>query len=141
MDNDRRRRPSGPDPASMPETLPLSSVLRGPAVDAAGHALGRLVDVVVRLRGQDYPQVVGLVAKVGGRRVFLPSATVTVWHPDRVVLGSPRLDMRPFERRDGEVLLRADVLGHRLVDIATARLVRAYDVQLTPTAAGWVVSG
>ena len=132
---------SGPVRPAARVAVQLSRVLRRPAVDAAGQALGRLGDVVVRLRGQDYPQVVGLVADVAGRRVFLPAATVTSWQPDRLVLASPRLDVRPFERRDGEVLLRADVLGHRLVDIAHARLVRAYDVQLTPTATGWVVSG
>ena len=38
---------------------------------------------------------------------------------------SARLDLRRFERRDGEVLLRADVLGHRLIDVSRARLVRA----------------
>jgi len=57
------------------------------------------------------------------------------------VLTSPRLDVRPFERRAGEVLLRADVLGHRLVDIANARLVRAFDVRLSPTPDGWAVTG
>ena len=38
---------------------------------------------------------------------------------DPLRLTSARLDLRRFERRDGEVLLRADVLGHRLIDVAT----------------------
>jgi len=96
---------------------------------------------VVRLGGTDYPPVVGLVADIAGRRVFLPSTSVSDWRPEQLVLSSPRVDMRAFERRDGEVLLRVDVLGHRLVDIARARLVRAYDIQLLPGAAGWVVCG
>ena len=128
-----------PDPVSGP--LCLSGLLRRPAVAATGQALGRVADVVVRLRGQDYPQVVGLVTEVSGRRVFLPAKGVADWRPDRLVLSSPRLDVRPFERRPGEVLLRADVLGHRLVDIANARLVRAYDVRLSPSLTGWAVTG
>ena len=128
-----------PDPIGGP--LCLCGLLRRPAVAVSGEALGRVADVVVRLRGQDYPQVVGLVTEVSGRRVFLPAQGVADWRPDRLVLSSPRLDVRPFERRPGEGLLRADVLGHRLVDIANARLVRAYDVRLGPSTGGWAVTG
>jgi CBS domain-containing protein len=39
------------------------------------------------------------------------------------------------------VLLRADILGHRLIDIPRARLVRAYDLELAHTPAGWVLAG
>jgi CBS domain-containing protein len=136
--------PAGPgDPAGGAggEALCLSQLLRRPAVAASGQALGRVADVVVRLRGQEYPQVTGLVTDLSGRRVFLPAQGVADWQPDRLVLTSPRLDVRPFERRPGEVLLRADVLGHRLVDIAHARLVRAFDVQLSPVAGDWAVTG
>jgi hypothetical protein len=46
-----------------------------------------------------------------------------------------------FERRDGEVLLRADVLGHRLIDVENARLVRAADLELEPGRPDWVLAG
>jgi hypothetical protein len=133
--------PPGPPSAGAPGSLCLSGLVGRPAVAATGEALGRVVDVVVRLRGQDYPQVAGLVTDLSGRRVFLPAVGVADWQPDRLVLTSPRLDVRPFERRAGEVLLRADVLGHRLVDIAHARLVRAFDVQLSPSSVGWAATG
>ena len=45
-----------------------------------------------------------------------------------------RLDLRKFERRDGEVLLRADVLGHRLIDVPSAHLIKAADLELASTA-------
>jgi CBS domain-containing protein len=51
-----------------------------------------------------------------------------------------KVDLRGFERRDGEVLLRADVLGHRLIDVAAVELVRAYDVELEDSGAGWVLA-
>jgi Mg/Co/Ni transporter MgtE len=38
------------------------------------------------------------------------------------------------------VLLRHDVLGHRLIDVATVELMRAYDVELEKTADGWMVT-
>jgi hypothetical protein len=40
----------------------------------------------------------------------------------------------------GEVLLRGDVLGHRLVDVEQPRLVTAHDVQLARTGNGWVAT-
>ena len=56
------------------------------------------------------------------------------------MLAKNNVDLRGFERRDGEVLLRADVLGHRLIDVAAVELVRAYDVELEDTGAGWVLA-
>lgn len=148
-----------PDAAGGPEharTLSLSLLLQRAVVGAKGQRLGQLADVIVRLRGADYPLVTGLVADIGGRRIFIPAERVTDWHiedvaeptgrarPDATAdlrLSTAKLDLREFERRSGEVLLSADILGHRLIDIPQARLVRAYDLQLTRTADGWVLSG
>ena len=127
---------------SFEQTLSLSQLLHRAVVGTRGQKLGgRLSDVIVRLRGTDYPLVTGLVAELGGRRVFVPADMVTDWDTDQVTLSTPRIDLRPFERREGEVLLRADILGHRLIDIPRARLVRAYDLELAHTEAGWVLAG
>jgi CBS domain-containing protein len=120
----------------------LSRLLRRAVVGARGQKLdGRLCDVIVRLRGTDYPLVTGLVAERGGRRVFVPAELVTDWDTEQVSLSTARVDLRAFERREGEVLLRADILGHRLIDIPRARLVRAYDLLLAHTPDGWVLAG
>ena len=121
-------------------TLLLSALLRRTAVDAAGASLGRLSDIIVRLRADAYPAVAGLVAEIGGRELFIPATEILAWDDQRLELASARLDLRIFERRPGEVLLRGDVLGHRLVDVAQSRLVTAHDVRLTQTADGWVAS-
>jgi CBS domain-containing protein len=122
-------------------TLRLSRLLKRPVADQGGESIGRLADVIVRLRGTDYPLVTALVAAVGGREVFVPIDQVSTFDGDPVRLSSARLDLRPFERREGEVLLRADVLGHRLIDVANARLVRAADLELAQDGDDWVVSG
>ena len=119
----------------------LSELLRAPVVARAGEAVGRVEDVIVRLGGaDDYPAVTGIVAGVGGRRVFIGTKSIDEFAPKRIVLAKNKVDLRGFERRDGEVLLRADVLGHRLIDVAAADLVRAYDVELEDTGTGWVVA-
>jgi len=95
----------------------------------------------VRLRGAEkYPLVAGIVAGVGGRRVFIGDKAIEAYSGDRVLLTKNKVDLRGFERREGEVLLRADVLGHRLIDVATVELVRAYDVELEQTGEGWMVT-
>jgi CBS domain-containing protein len=124
--------------------LRLSRLLNRPVADRAGESIGRLADVIVRLRGADYPLVTGLVATVGGREIFVPIDQVASFDGDPLRLSSAKLDLRHFERREGEVLLRADVLGHRLIDVANARLVRAADLELSLDNKGageWVLAG
>src|SRR5262249_10083150 len=41
-----------------------------------------------------------------------------------------RLDLRPFERRSQEVLLKKDVLDRQLINVDGARLVRANEIEL-----------
>ncbi|MET8630165.1 CBS domain-containing protein [Kitasatospora sp. NPDC004669] len=123
----------------MDRVVSLSQLLRRPLVGRAGTAVGRLSDVIVRLRGRDYPLVAGLVVQVGKRGVFLPIEQVAAFDGEQIRLTSEVVDLRPFERREGEVLLRADVLGHRVIDVADAELVRAHDLELRQRPDGWVV--
>ena len=128
-------------PADNETTLRLSRLLKRPVADSSGASIGRLADVIVRLRGSDYPLVTGLVGAVGGREIFVPIDQVSSFDGDPIRLSSARLSLRPFERREGEVLLRADVLGHRLIDVENARLVRAADLELARDGGEWVLAG
>jgi hypothetical protein len=119
----------------------LSGLLGRPLAERGGEPLGKLADVIVRLRGNGYPLVTGLVGAVGGRELFVPVEQVTSLLGEELQLASARLDLRQFERREGEVLLRADVLWHRLIDVAGARLVRAGDLHLTQSDGDWVLDG
>jgi len=126
---------------SRQTVIHLSQLLRSPVLARSGEDVGRVEDVIVRLRGADeYPLVTGIVAEVGRRKVFVGGNAIEEYHSDRVVLAKNKVDLRGFERRDGEVLLRADVLGHRLIDVAAVELVRAYDVELEDTTSGWVLA-
>jgi CBS domain-containing protein len=128
-------------PADGRATLRLSRLLRRPVADRTGESLGKLSDVIVWVRGADYPQVTGVVATVGGRQVFVPVEQVASFDEDPLRLSTARPGLRRFDRRDGEVLLRADVLGHRLIDVQNARLVRAADLELASDGLEWVLSG
>ncbi|GAB2939144.1 CBS domain-containing protein [Rhodococcus aerolatus] len=140
--------PSSPDRAdsdaladSSTPVIHLSRLVGHPIVARNGDGVGRVEDVVVRLVGSDaYPPVTGLVLGVGDRRVFVSAAQIDTLSEDQVTLSQNRVDLRSFERRDGEVLLRADLLGHRLIDVPAAELVHAYDIELDETGSGWVLA-
>ena len=53
-------------------TIHLMDLLKRPITDSNGESLGKVQDVIVRLRGHGLPVVTGVVAKVGGREVFVP---------------------------------------------------------------------
>ena len=89
----------------------LSQLLRAPVLALSGEVVSRVEDVIVRLRGVDeYPLVTGIVAGVGGRRVFIGSESIHQFAANRVVLAKNKVDLRGFERRDGEVLDRKSVV-------------------------------
>ncbi|HEY3722724.1 MAG TPA: CBS domain-containing protein [Acidimicrobiia bacterium] len=101
-----------------------------PVRDRTGAEVGRVIDVVVRWRGEPYPPVTGLVVRVGRRRAFVPIDHVQEISTERVTLSSVRLDLRDFERRPGEVVLNGDVVDHQLVDVDGVRVIRAADLYL-----------
>src|ERR1700757_4177206 len=82
----------------------LSQLLRAPVVTLSGEAVGRVDDIIVRLRSAEtYPLVTGIVAGVGGRRVFVGTGSIRRFDSDRVTLAHNEIDPRQFERRQGEV--------------------------------------
>jgi CBS domain-containing protein len=126
--------------ASVP-LIHLSQLLHAPVVTPSEEAVGRVDDIIVRLRSAEtYPLVTGIVAGVLGRRVFVGSGSIQRIDPDRVTLVHNEIDPRRFERRPGDVLLRSDLLGYRLIDVTAGELVRAYDVELEDSGEGWVLA-
>lgn len=119
----------------------LSALLRRPVLDTKGNQIGTLADAIVRLEEGNYPRLTGLVVAVGSNRVFAPLEKLSGIEPGGIRLRTATLDLRPFSRREGEVLLKEDVLGHRLIDTDHTIMVKAYDIELNGTATGWTATG
>ncbi|MGD0713363.1 MAG: CBS domain-containing protein [Gaiellaceae bacterium] len=115
---------------SLPLVLHLSLVVPGELRDAGGERLGRVDDLIVRLGGDEYPPVSGVIALVAGRQVFVPAEQVEEIAVGCVTLCPGRLDLQHFQRRKSEVLLKRDVLDRQLINIDGARLVRANEIEL-----------
>jgi hypothetical protein len=124
-----------------PPILHLSSLVGRPLRDSDNERLGRVEDVIVRLGGVGYPPITGFLVKVAGRTSYLGVHRVSDIRSDGVVLGKAKLDLRHFERREEEVLLKRDVLDRQLINVKGARLVRANEIELADIAGSWRVVG
>ena len=100
-------------------------------------------DLIVRLADGGYPPVTGLKARIGGRELFVPADRIASLEPGAVRLAGEKLSLGRFERRPGEVLLGADVLGRKLVAVEAdpPRLVTAHEIELACIDGWWRVVG
>jgi CBS domain-containing protein len=121
--------------------LHLSTILGGALRDRDGERIGRVDDLIVRLGQTGYPPITGFLVAVAGRQSYLPSELVVDMGPGAITVSKPRLDLRRFERRREEVLLKKDVLDHQLINVDGARLVRANDIELARVEGWWRVVG
>ena len=127
----------------MPEAVVhLSSLAGSPLLDSSGERLGRVEDLIVSLDAGDVlPPVTGLKARIGGREMFVPAERIARLERQAARTTTTKLNLAQFERRPGEVLLRGDVLGRSVINVATARLVKAREVELVCEAGTWRVAG
>lgn len=127
----------------MPEAIVhVSSIAGSPLLDSTGERLGRVEDVVARLDlDEGLPPVIGLTARIGGREMFVPISRIERLEPAAARTSTTKLNLAQFERRPGEVLLRADVLDRSLINVDTARLVTAREVELICDNGTWRVAG
>lgn len=121
--------------------LYLSQVLGRPIRDLEGERVATIKDVIVRLGADEHPPVTGIVARYRRRDFFLSRWRITELNQNGVRLNSDILDLRPFVRRESEVLLARDVLDKQLIDVDGKRVVRVNDVQIIEAAGEWRVTG
>lgn len=121
--------------------LYVSQILNRPVFDARNEKIAVINDVIVRYGDEEHPPVIGLVARYRRRNFFMPSRDFTDLGPHGARMTSVILDLTPFIRREGEVLLGKDVLDNQLIDVDGKRVVRVNDVQLIEAGDIWRVSG
>ena len=118
----------------------LTSIVDRPVEGKSGEVIGRLDDVIVRMGDDRYPPLSGLIVRDGRRRFFVAARLLQSIN-GAARLTSSTVDLQPFSRRSGEVLLRRDVLDHQLIDITGRRIVRVNDVQLTRVEGAYRIVG
>jgi sporulation protein YlmC with PRC-barrel domain len=121
--------------------LMLTQLLHSPVLNPAGTEVGRVEDFIVKLSDGTYPPVTGLKVRVGAQDVFIGKDLIERLEPGGVRLNTHTIRTDSFQRRPGEVLLAADVLGRHLVDVNKGRIVQAHDLVLAPSEDGWHLAG
>ena len=93
----------------------VSRLVRLPLVDRDGGAVGRIQDVVLVPSGREL-RVLGLLAQVQRRTIFVNMARVAEIDATGVRLRGGTVDMRSFQRRAGEQLAVGDLFDTRIGD-------------------------
>src|SRR6201992_2937082 len=142
-DAPRRRTPRRPARGGVQQAIvSMASLVGSPVFNQAGQRVGKLVDLVARIHGQDrYPPLTGLLVRVGTRNSFLPIESVENIAHQSLYLRTARLDLREFTRRPGEVLLAKDMLDHQVVDLDGRPVIRAAHLYLPPGAEQFLLVG
>jgi hypothetical protein len=85
--------------------------------------------------------LIGIVARYRRRDFFLRRERIETFNENGVRLNTDILDLRPFVRREGEILLAKDVLDKQLIDVDGKRVVRVNDVLIIDVGYEWRVTG
>ncbi len=114
----------------MPETIRyVSRVARLPLVDSDGETIGQVDDVVIAPAARIAPRVIGFVTSVQRRHIFINVGRVGEIDATGVRMRSGTIDVRPFRKREGELVALGDVVGQQIGDRTVV------DVGITPTEA------
>ena len=115
---------------STPVTYYLSDLVGIAICGDSGDRIAQLRDLIVRVGAGTYPSVTGLVTRSNWKSFFIPWDQVDRLSAEGFHLNSTQVNLHPFHRREGEMLLERDVLDKQVVDIKGHRVVRANDIRL-----------
>lgn len=91
-----------------------------------------LVSTIDEAQERDVPYIKGILARMGRKQepFFLPVSQVASIGPDGVRLTSARVNLQPYERRTGEILLTRDLWDKQVIDLDSRKVVRVNDIAL-----------
>ena len=112
-----------------------------PIFDPQGDQVGKVRDLVVALRSEAQPRVLGMVAEVfGRRRIFVPMTRVTNIDSGQVYT-TGLLNMRRFEQRSTETLVIGQMLDRHVTVPNTGVTGTVFDVAMEQARnRDWVLS-
>ncbi|HEX7415944.1 MAG TPA: PRC-barrel domain-containing protein, partial [Smithellaceae bacterium] len=115
----------------------LSRILGKKIVGAMGETLGRVYDLTAEFV-EPYPVVTGLIFSSAQKRnpVFLPWKDVVDLAADVSVAINSTRELSTLNLRQGELLLKDDLLDKQVVDTDGAKIRRVNDLQFLKTSHG-----
>lgn len=92
-----------------------------------------LVDTLDEPEEREVPIIRGVLAGTGRKRLpfYLPQDQIADISAKGIKLNSARVDLRPFERRAGQILLTRDLWDKQVIDLERRKVVRVNDIVLS----------
>ncbi|MBI5412140.1 magnesium transporter [Candidatus Peregrinibacteria bacterium] len=109
----------------------LSQILHVPIYDSYQEMVGRVKDVVVRHKGEEYPVVTKIIFTKGGKDFSIHHDYFELLGPGEITLNKRNCFESWNDTTTDEIPLNRDVMDQQIFDIKKVRVVRANDVQLT----------
>lgn len=107
----------------------LSTVLGKTVISAQGHQIGKLWDLIM-VPGEGFPEVSHLLVRSGRKTVSIPWQRIALFNRFVISVAGPSHDLDEYLPRDGEILVKRDILDKQIVDVNGAKVVRANDLKL-----------
>jgi magnesium transporter len=110
----------------------LSSILGKTVINGHGREVGRLRDLIM-IPGRSFPEVSHLLVRSNRRRgdtLSVPWQRVALCNRFVISVSGSFQNIPTYRRRQGEILLKRDILDRQIVDVNGAKVVRVNDVKL-----------
>jgi CBS domain-containing protein len=123
------------------EQLFVSRLARLPVRAPSGETIGRISDVVIaRSESGSPPLVLGFTVMVQRRPIFIGIGRVRELDESGATLTTGSVNLRPFQQREGETLVIAELLDARVHHRETGKELRVNDVAIARVREEWVVT-
>jgi CBS domain-containing protein len=123
------------------EQLFVSRLARLPVRAPSGETIGRISDVVIaRSESGSPPLVLGFTVMVQRRPIFVGIGRVRELDESGATLTTGSVNLRPFQQREGETLVIAELLDARVHHRETGKQLRVNDVAIARVREEWVVT-
>lgn len=107
----------------------LSSVMGNTVITEHGVEVGKLWDMVM-VPGEVFPEVSHLLVKTRKEVLSVPWSSITLFNRYVISVTSPAYEAAPYVFREGEILVKRDILDKQIVDVNGAKVVRVNDLKL-----------
>ena len=107
----------------------FSSVLGKPVINEQGQEIGKLWDLIM-IPGEVFPEVSYLLVKKGKQIFSYPWYQILLFNSFVISIRTQSTGLSPHIPRDGEILVRRDILDKQIVDVEGAKVVRVNDLKL-----------
>ena len=109
--------------------LYLSAILGKTVIDELGREIGKLYDLVM-VPGAVFPQVSHLLVRKRKENLSIPWQDVSLFNPFVISIhGTPEV-IPAYIPKEGDILVKRDILDRQIVDVNGAKVVRVNDLKL-----------